>query len=103
MVELGQTYFLASGPALRPFIQGGATWLSNNTWSVNSTFESAPAGVTPFTTLTSLPQTLWKVSAGIDIFGVARIPGLDLRLEYQGRFGAGYNDQTGLVKLSRHF
>ncbi|MGA2057413.1 MAG: hypothetical protein ABSG88_19140 [Bradyrhizobium sp.] len=103
MVELGQTYFLADGPALRPFLQGGATFLSNNTWSLKSTFESAPAGVTPFTTLTSLPQTLWKVSAGIDIFGVARIPGLDLRLEYQGRFGPGYNDQTGLVKLSRHF
>ncbi|MGA9330376.1 MAG: hypothetical protein WBV83_15000, partial [Bradyrhizobium sp.] len=103
MVELGQTYFLANGSALRPFIQGGATLLSNNTWSVNSTFESAPAGVAPFTTLTSLPQTLWKVSTGIDIFSVARIPGLDLRLEYQGRFGPGYNDQTGLVKLSRHF
>ncbi|MGA7715518.1 MAG: autotransporter domain-containing protein, partial [Bradyrhizobium sp.] len=103
MVELGQTYFLANGSALRPFVQGGATLLSNNTWSVNSTFESAPAGVAPFTTLTSLPQTLWKVSTGIDIFSVARIPGLDLRLEYQGRFGPGYNDQTGLVKLSRHF
>jgi hypothetical protein len=103
MVELGQTYFLANGPALRPFLQGGATLLSNNTWSLNSTFEGAPAGVAPFTTLTSLPQTLWKVSAGIDIFGVARIPGLDLRLEYQGRFGPGYNDQTGLVKLSRQF
>jgi uncharacterized protein with beta-barrel porin domain len=102
-VELGQTYFPTNGPALRPFIQAGVTLLSNNTWSLNSTFESAPAGVTPFATLTSLPQTLWKVSTGIDIFGVARIPGLDLRLEYQGRFGPGYNDQTGLVKLSRHF
>jgi hypothetical protein len=42
----------------------GATFLSNNTWSLNSTFEGAHAGVSPFTTLTSLPQTLAKVSAG---------------------------------------
>ena len=31
MVEFGQTYFLANGPALRSFISGGATVLSNNT------------------------------------------------------------------------
>ena len=103
MIELGQTWLLANGSALRPYIQGGATIFSNNTWSLSSTFEGAPAGVAPFTTLSSLPQTLWKVSAGIDIFRVARIPDLDLRLEYEGRFGASYNDQTGLVKLSRHF
>ena len=103
MVELGQTWLLGNGSALRPYIQGGATFLSNNTWSLNSTFEGAPAGVAPFTTLTSLPQTLAKVSAGIDIFGVAGIRGLDLRLEYQGRFGPGYTDQSGLLKLSRQF
>ena len=102
-IELGQTWLLANGSALRPYIRGGATVFSNNTWSVNSTFEGAPAGTAPFTTLSSLPQTLWKVSAGIDIFRIARIPDLDLRLEYEGRFGASYNDQTGLVKLSRHF
>ena len=103
MVELGRTWLFRNGAALRPYIQGGATFLSNNTWSVNSTFEGAPAGVSPFTTLTSLPQTLAKVAAGIDIFGVAGIRDLDLRLEYQGRFGNGYTDQTGLVKLSRQF
>ena len=103
MFELGKTWLLANGSALRPYIQAGATVFSNNTWSLNSTFEGAPAGTAPFTTLSSLPQTLWKVSAGIDIFRVAQIPDLDLRLEYEGRFGASYNDQTGLVKLSRHF
>jgi uncharacterized protein with beta-barrel porin domain len=103
LVELGQTWLFGNGSALRPYIQGGAMFLSNNTWSINSTFEGAPAGVSPFTTLTSLPQTLAKVSAGIDIFGVAGIPGLDLRLEYQGRFGSGYTDQSGLLKLSRQF
>jgi hypothetical protein len=103
MFELGKTWLLANGSTLRPYIQAGATVFSNNTWSLNSTFEGAPAGTAPFTTLSSLPQTLWKVSAGIDIFRVAQIPDLDLRLEYEGRFGASYNDQTGLVKLSRHF
>lgn len=103
MIELGKTWLLANGSALRPYVQGGATVFSNNNWSINSTLEGAPAGVAPFTTLSSLPQTLWKVSAGIDIFQVARIPDLDLRLEYQGRFGASYNDQSGLVKLSRRF
>jgi hypothetical protein len=103
MIEIGRTWLPADGPAVRPYIQGGATVFSNNTWSVNSTFEGAPAGVAPFTTSSTLPQTLWKVAAGIDVFGVGRIPGLDLRLEYTGRFGPGYNDQTGLVKLSRRF
>ena len=102
-IELGETWLLANGSALRPYIRGGATVFSNNTWSLNSTFEGAPAGVAPFTTLSTLPQTLWKVSAGIDIFAIAGIPNLDLRLEYEGRFGASYNDQTGLVKLSRRF
>ncbi|MGH6715079.1 MAG: autotransporter domain-containing protein, partial [Bradyrhizobium sp.] len=103
MVELGQTWLAPDGSAVRPYISGGATFLSDNTWSLNSTFEGAPAGVSSFTTLSSLPKTLWKASAGIDIFRVARVPGLDLRLEYDGQFGSGYSDQTGLLKLSRHF
>ena len=42
MVELGQTWLLRNGAALRPYIQGGATFLSNNTWSVNSTSRARP-------------------------------------------------------------
>jgi hypothetical protein len=103
MLELGQTTAWSNGQAMRPYVQGGATFLSHNDWSLNSTFEGAPAGAAPLTMRSSLPQTLWKVSGGVDFFGIAGIRGLDLRLQYEARFGSDYRDQTGLLKLIHRF
>jgi hypothetical protein len=103
MLELGQTLVWPNGQAFRPFVQAGATFLSNGSRTINATFEGAPAGVAPFATVTSFPQTLGKLSTGYDFFGFAGIPGLDMRVQYEARFGHDYTDQTGTLKIMKRF
>jgi hypothetical protein len=50
-----------------------------------------------------MPRTLAKTSAGIDVFGLWGVSGLDLKLQYETQFTSGYQDQTGSIKLTRRF
>ena len=89
-VELGQTIIWDNGQAMRPYIRAGATLLSTGSWTINSNFEGAPAGVASFASANSIPRTLAKTSAGIDVFGLWGVSGLDLKLQYETQFANGY-------------
>lgn len=102
-VELGQTIIWNNGQAMRPYIRAGATLLSTGSWTINSNFEGAPAGVASFASVNSMPRSLAKTSAGIDLYGLWGVSGLDLKLQYETQFTSGYQDQTSSIKLTRRF
>jgi uncharacterized protein with beta-barrel porin domain len=103
MIEIGQTIAWENGAAMRPYVQGGATLMTDNSMTLSSTLEGAPTGTAPLATVSAGPRVLARAGAGLDLFAIAGIANLDLRLQYEARFGDGYQDQTGVAKLSRRF
>jgi outer membrane autotransporter protein len=102
--EFGATFPAGdSANVLRPFVSLGATWYSDDTWSVSSSLEGAPAGTDPFVTTTTTPRTIGNLSAGLDIFSAKKTGGLDVRLQYDGQFADHYQNQTGAVKFAVRF
>ena len=84
-----------------PAADGNSVTIVN--WQLTSTFEGTPGGVSPFVTTNSFPDTVYKVSAGIDIISTNKTGGLDLRLYYEGQFAQGYRSNTGALKASVRF
>jgi uncharacterized protein with beta-barrel porin domain len=102
-LELGVTAIDGGDHVLRPRLSVGATFFSRNSLSVDATFAGAPAGSAPFTTTTTFPQVVAKVSGGIDLFSKRQTGGLDIRLQYDGQFADGFQSHTGGIKASMRF
>jgi hypothetical protein len=82
---------------------GGLTGFTSNRWGVLSTFEGTPAGVNPFTTTSTFPSVLYKISAGIDFISTKQFGGLDVRFVYDGRFADKFQNHSGSVKAAVRF
>jgi len=102
-VEFGATFTDRLSPTVvRPFVSGGVSWFTDKTWTVSSTFAGTPAGVPAFETSTVLPDTVYKVSAGLDIIN-KKAGALDMRFVYDGQFANGFQSHSGSVKASVRF
>jgi uncharacterized protein with beta-barrel porin domain len=84
MLEAGTEWWLANGTLVRPLVRAGGIWYSNDDLALTASFESAPAGVGPFTINTKLDQVMGLVGVGLDV-----INGGDaaLRLSYDAQLG----------------
>ena len=68
MLEAGTEWWLANGTLVRPLLRAGAHLVFE--WrdlALTASFESAPAGVGPFTINTKLDQVMGLVGAGLDV------------------------------------
>jgi hypothetical protein len=101
-VEFGATFNVADY-YLRPHATLGATFFSKNSLSVGATFAGTPAGVAPFVTTSTFPQTVARLSAGLDLISSKLTGGVDIRLQYDGMFADGYQSHTGGAKVSVRF
>jgi hypothetical protein len=101
-VEFGATFNVADY-YLRPHATLGATFFSKNSLSVGATFAGTPAGVAPFVTTSTFPQTVARLSAGLDLISSKLMGGVDIRLQYDGMFADGYQSHTGGAKVSVRF
>ncbi|MGH7060702.1 MAG: autotransporter outer membrane beta-barrel domain-containing protein, partial [Stellaceae bacterium] len=99
-VEIGRRIDLNGGMTLRPFASAGISFFSNADWQVQSGFVGAPAGAGLFTTTISEGHAVGRVSAGIQLLGVAN---LDLRLRYEGEFAANVVSHAGLLTAAWRF
>ena len=72
-LEAGTEWWLAGGTLVRPMLRAGAIWYTNNDLALNASFESAPAGVGPFTINTKLDDVMGLVSAGVDVITGCRL------------------------------
>ena len=92
-------------PIAGPLSGGGGQYdtkrpYTNNDLALSASFESAPAGVGPFTINTKLDDVMGLVSAGVD-----GITGNDsvLRLSYDAQFGETTQIQSVGIKGSAKF
>ncbi len=67
MLEAGTQWWLANGTLVRPLMRAGGIWYSNDDLALTASFESAPAGVGPFTINTKLDQMMGLVGVGLDV------------------------------------
>jgi uncharacterized protein with beta-barrel porin domain len=99
-VEVGARVDLAEGRTLRPFATAGLSYYSNSDWRVRSMFIGAPSGSGTFTTTNAEGHTIGRLGAGIQLLGVGS---LDLRLQYDGEFGANRASNGGLLTMAWRF
>jgi hypothetical protein len=98
-VELGGNFEGESG-TLRPYVRAGITAVSDAEFTLTSSFLSAPAGITPFTIASRFDNMYLDVAAGLDVLTVN---GLEIKLNYDGRFSENSEMHGGSLKASAKF
>lgn len=98
-VELG-TQWGEGDYTWRPYVRAGLLFLSKDSFSATASFEGAPAGVTLFTVISPVDQTLAQVSAGIEAW---KGKTYSLRLNYDGRFGSHTTENGGALEMRMTF
>ena len=97
-VELGAEFGSPDRVVVRPFINGGVTFLTNSDIDVEAGFPGLGDGTV---TLTTHRDNIYaNVGAGVDVLAVNGLTG---RLEYNGRFSADEEQHRGTAKLSLRF
>ena len=98
-VEVGAT-IVANELTFRPYAKLGVTFLSEDAVSTAARFAAAPETIAPFKTQARFDDIYADVSAGVQWFSAS---GINLRLNYDGRFGAN-SEQHGVdAKLTVNY
>ena len=99
-LEVGTEWWMANGTLVRPFLRAGATWFTNTDFGLHSTFVAAPAGVTPFLTITGMDDVMGTVGAGLEMITAEDTA---LRLSYDGQLGQTTQIHAVGIKGSARF
>lgn len=98
-VEIGATIG-QGGFQFRPYIKAGVTFLNEDSFDVEARFAGASAAVVPFRVASNFDDTFATLDAGMQLFSTE---GLNLRLNYQGRFGEDSHENGVDAKLSINY
>ncbi len=98
-VEVGAT-IAQGGFEFRPYIKAGVTFLSEDSFDVDARFAAASTSVAPFRVTSNLDDTFATLDAGVQLFSA---DGINLRLNYQGRFGEDSRENGVDAKLSINY
>ncbi|MEQ1670855.1 MAG: autotransporter domain-containing protein, partial [Hyphomicrobium sp.] len=99
-IEIGGEIAGASGTLFRPYIRGGVTVFDKDNISFSANFAGAPVGVSGFTVASELDNVFADVAAGVQVLTTS---GVNLRFEYDGRFGEHTKQNAGTVKVTMPF
>lgn len=98
-VEIGAT-IAQGGFELRPYIKAGVTFLSEDSFDIEARFAVASTAVAPFRVTSNFDDTFATLDAGVQLFST---DGLNLRLNYQGKFGEDSHENGVDAKLSINY
>lgn len=96
-LELGGEIRDGGGTIWRPYIRAGVTLFNDDGLNVSAGFADAPAGVGGFNVATQLDTIYADVDAGMHVLTTS---GLNLRFNYEGRYGESTRMHAGTVKFS---
>lgn len=96
MIEVGGRAQLENGMVLRPYMYAGVSLSSRDEWSSRARLRGAPADVAAFNTVLPFDDVVGKVGVGLDVM---RHSGMDLRLQYDGRFSSRMRSHSATLKL----
>jgi len=99
-LEIGGESRSADGSVVRPYLRMGFTVLNDADFALTSSFLAAPAGVQPFTVTSRFDDAYLDVGAGVDLMTV---DGLDVKLNYEGRFADDSEMHAGGLKVGAKF
>ncbi|WP_346910584.1 autotransporter outer membrane beta-barrel domain-containing protein [uncultured Roseibium sp.] len=99
-VELGSRLRYKDGTDLRVYGKLGLSFLSSDTWETDARFTNRTAGTSSFKTSLEHEDLFASIGAGIQI---TSIEGVDLRLEYNGRFSEKLATNSGSLRFSIPF
>lgn len=96
-LEIGSQMRAAGGTIFRPYIRGGMTFLSSDSYQTTASFDAAPAGIAPFIVTSRLDNVYADVEAGVHVL---MTNGINLRFDYEGRFSENSRQNAGTIKAS---
>ena len=99
-LEIGAELKAADGSFVRPYLRVGATFFNDTDFALTSSFLAAPAGVQPFTIKSNFDDTYLDIGAGVDVM---TLEGLDIKLNYEGRFSDDSEMHAGGAKVGIKF
>jgi hypothetical protein len=99
-VEVGGQVVTTGGTMLRPYVRGGVTVFSNDSYDLTARFAADTLDADSFTLTSSSDRLLWNTSAGIDILFENRNT---VRAFYDGNFGQTSSEHAFGLKASHDF
>jgi Autotransporter beta-domain len=96
-IEIGGEIADGSGTLYRPFIRGGVTVFDKDDMTTSANFAGAPVGVAGFTVKSELDNVFGEVAAGVQVLTSS---GVNMKLEYEGRFGEHTTQNAGTIKVT---
>lgn len=99
-VEVGGQVVTAGGTMIRPYVKGGVTVFSNDSFDLGARLVADTSGTDAFTITTSTDRLLWNTSAGIDVLFEN---GNTIRAFYDGNFGQTSTENAFGLKASHNF
>lgn len=94
-IEAGFQIGTGDGTIFRPYARAGVTFLDRDEVAIETSFAAAP-GI-PFTVRGRIENVYADVEAGLHVLTTS---GINMRLNYEGRFGEDSQQHAGSVKLS---
>jgi outer membrane autotransporter protein len=98
-LEIGRDW-TSDDLTFRPFVRLGVSFMNDNDFSLTSSFIGAPAGIAPFTITSEFDNVALDLSAGVDVLSLG---GMDIKLNYDGRFSDDSQMHAGGLKVSVPF
>ena len=99
-IEAGQSFALSGGQQLRIYGRAGVSLSTVDAFQAKAAFVGAGSGADPFLGGVAVPDTVGRITAGVQIGGAGNL-GVDLR--YDGAFGSGYDSHAGSLNLTMRF
>lgn len=96
-LEIGGEMRDGGGTIWRPYIRAGVTLYNDDGLSINARFADAAAAASGFNVATQLDTVYADIDTGMHVLTAS---GLNLRFNYEGRFGETTRQHAGTVKLS---
>lgn len=81
----------------RPYVRTGVMFFNNQSDTVTAAFTTAPSGVPGFSAVNTTDPYYAELEAGLHIMPKS---GINVRLNYEGRFGEMLRQHSGSVKVS---
>jgi uncharacterized protein with beta-barrel porin domain len=99
-VEVGGQVITAGGTMIRPYVKGGVTVFSNDSFDLSARFAADTSGTSDFTVTSSTDRLLWNTSVGVDMLFEN---GNTVRAFYDGNFGQTSTENAFGLKASHNF
>ncbi|WP_201401308.1 autotransporter domain-containing protein [Kaistia sp. 32K] len=99
-VEVGGQVITAGGTMIRPYVKGGVTAFSSDSFALNARFVADTSNTSDFTVTSSTDRLLWNTSVGVDLLFEN---GNTVRAFYDGNFGQTSTENAFGLKASHNF